>query len=410
MQVHLEKSGFTMHVFIDPVTRAEFSAREIRSRITASVNRSHQHEATRIGSEKLIRHVKQQLNETNDSVVTENMPGNIIASGNEPAVEKTESVNKQLPQTSFFDGPGSNFKTDEQSEAKDICVPEGATNSRPFSKTRHSFSPSLVGSFLVNLDLSVFVQHSCIIFIDDVSFSSYSREVIRVSFDNVLIVYSPGTEKQRSLNNKITKQEHNFLVCVGCLQIDNQMFRQGSYDFGVVMMPQDSAQFRAVVLEDGVTPAHRLAIMRKNSMIVLDSVLHVRKKYELLSVRIEMKPVSLFLEDSFIFDIMQLVDSFVPTQLSHMSTEFISWQQLPSLVQYTSSSLRHPVRLQNLSVAALSMLISVHASLKLFIASDSTPLSVGAFDKSDICTTSWKLARALIMHYMAGAILRAGTL
>jgi vacuolar protein sorting-associated protein 13B len=55
-------------------------------------------------------------------------------------------------------------------------------------------------------------------------------------------------------------------------------------------------------------------------------------------------------------------------------------------------------------------LISVHASLKVFIASDKTPLVFGKFEKKGLSTTSHQLVRVLAMHYASGALFRAGKL
>lgn len=71
-------------------------------------------------------------------------------------------------------------------------------------------------------------------------------------------------------------------------------------------------------------------------------------------------------------------------------------------------ALVHPVWLQKLTIQPVNLLMSIHASLKLYIASDHTPLSFSEFERGPLCTTARQLVHALAMHYAAGALFRAG--
>lgn len=86
-------------------------------------------------------------------------------------------------------------------------------------------------------------------------------------------------------------------------------------------------------------------------------------------------------------------------ETSDLSTQVL--QSVQTLVQ--------PVRLQRLTIQPISLLVSIHASLKLYIASDHTPLSFSLFERGPVCTTARQLVHALAMHYAAGALFRAGT-
>jgi len=71
-------------------------------------------------------------------------------------------------------------------------------------------------------------------------------------------------------------------------------------------------------------------------------------------------------------------------------------------------ALVRPVRLRQLTIRPVHLLVSVHASLKLYIASHHTPLFFAAFERGPVCTTARQLVHALAMHYAAGALFRAG--
>lgn len=82
---------------------------------------------------------------------------------------------------------------------------------------------------------------------------------------------------------------------------------------------------------------------------------------------------------------------------------------LSAQVLQSVQTLVQPVRLQRLTIQPISLLVSIHASLKLYIASDHTPLSFSLFERGPVCTTARQLVHALAMHYAAGALFRAGT-
>lgn len=96
---------------------------------------------------------------------------------------------------------------------------------------------------------------------------------------------------------------------------------------------------------------------------------------------------------------LDVVMTRISPETSDLSAQVL--QSVQTLVQ--------PVRLQRLTIQPISLLVSIHASLKLYIASDHTPLSFSLFERGPVCTTARQLVHALAMHYAAGALFRAGT-
>ncbi|XP_014673464.1 PREDICTED: vacuolar protein sorting-associated protein 13B-like [Priapulus caudatus] len=347
VKVHLERSGYTMHLFIDPVTPAEFSAKEIRSRITAS--RGIVDEQTGEGSRRGQDTDAVSGARGNDGLGITAAPA--VNVEGRLSTEQSQNGRDLLPELRGQGTVYSQLKLGESAAQERRAETEDSNqvSSSPGAAVRRAETGGATLTRICDVDVSVFLQHCCVVLLDDLGFSTHSRDVVRVSADN--------------------QQHLNVLLCVGDVQIDNQMFGQGNYDFGVVLASQ------AGVREHGGGEG--------------------------------LKPVALFLEDTFLFDVARLVDGFIPTRLS--------WRRrrprprdLPSVVWRESAGARRPVRLQGLTVGPLSLLVSAHASLKLFLASDSTPLSFGAFERRDLCTTPWCLANALLRHYAAGAALRAG--
>lgn len=81
---------------------------------------------------------------------------------------------------------------------------------------------------------------------------------------------------------------------------------------------------------------------------------------------------------------------------------------IPDHIMVDAKILSAPLRLQNLKIEPVSILLSVHTSVHLYVALDHSPLYFGTFEKKNILTTPYRLGNALTMHYLSGAIFGAG--
>ena len=199
------------------------------------------------------------------------------------------------------------------------------------------------------------------------------------------------------------------MIGIGDLQIDNQMFGHGNYDFPVMLLKQSTSEPTLKIDEAFFekNSEDRIKELQKSFVCVCFSVCtDVLKSQSCVEkVNISAQPGILYLEDTFVYDTLRRIDRFMPTSMS-----VISWtnQVLPKEVKYTSNMLSKPIRLQDLVIQPIKLELSIHASLKLFIASDNTPLAFGRFEKSQVVTTSQQFVRSLVMHYASGALFRAG--
>jgi len=81
---------------------------------------------------------------------------------------------------------------------------------------------------------------------------------------------------------------------------------------------------------------------------------------------------------------------------------------IPEYIMIDSKILSKPLRLQNFVIEPLSILLSVHTSMRLYVALDHSPLYFGTFERKNLLTTPYRLGNALTMHYLSGAIFGAG--
>lgn len=115
-------------------------------------------------------------------------------------------------------------------------------------------------------------------------------------------------------------------------------------------------------------------------------------------IRINIQPISAFIEDVYITRLLEYFSIFIPTKL-------VLWPKRPKKINYSLNSilvgipdhvmwesviLARPITLQSLTIESLSLLLSVHSSVKLYIALDQSPLQFGRFERKRLVTTSYR--------------------
>ena len=373
VKIHIEHVGHTCHMFLDPVGRAEVSAREIRSRIK--------------DGKQITTTVVQMMSvdDVKDAKCT-------------PLTVNTDFSPTQSPVGTSVQSP----------------MTKGAGK---LVNNWQSNPPRL------RIEAGLVCQNMRIIVEDSVNDHSIIQEVLSICFDTLILSYFPI-----GLVDRLTMRRQCDLssieLAVNGIQIDNQLYDTGVYDFPVVLLPTPQPPNENVIIHPSKhfktkaifnCPVSELVVNfigQEQSMLLLSSQLCYdasTSKTIVQTVDIAISPLSLNIEDTFVYYVLKITDSFVPTQLkSSQPKHVLGSHQLPSDITDLSTAVCQPVRLQKINVSSLSVLLSVHASLKLFISSDHSPLSFVAFTRSGLITSGSQLTRAIIMHYASGALFRAG--
>ncbi|KAL4227239.1 Vacuolar protein sorting-associated protein 13B [Mactra antiquata] len=238
----------------------------------------------------------------------------------------------------------------------------------------------------------------------------YSRgETIRLTLDNLFLAQYPASDIVDSLS-----YYRNCVVCsVGDLQLDNQLHSNGNFDFPVVTVRQASESNKYVC---DIEQLSQLNMVEKHAVLKCDSILHIQlvfgsvngRSSVIETVECAMKPMSFYVEDTFIYHCIKEAEGFLQVPMSIPEPLPVAVRKLPSVVKSLSKSISSPIVIGQFCIQPVTMMMSVHASIKVFIASDHTPLSFGKFEKSYLRTTSYQLTRVLVMHYASGALFRAG--
>lgn len=263
------------------------------------------------------------------------------------------------------------------------------------------------------------------------------------------------------------------------LQIDNQLFNRGDFDFPVVMLGQKNEQRAAenpttsysyslhsssstMNENDHISQSTRIydliAKSRHDSLIsvrldfeVFDNV-HVNNigkcvKYRIFvyitelylfkftgikDVVVKTDYISLYIEDSYFTYLLKYFDKLNPQNLiirqqepeqrplsptskeisqnafGARSSSCVNGVYVPKKIIISSQLLGKPLRINKLTINEINLLLSVHSSIRMYIALDRSPLHFNVFERRNILTTHFKLGHSLAMHYLSGAIFGAG--
>uniref|UniRef100_UPI00358FB320 intermembrane lipid transfer protein VPS13B isoform X2 n=1 Tax=Myxine glutinosa TaxID=7769 RepID=UPI00358FB320 len=253
---------------------------------------------------------------------------------------------------------------------------------------------------------------------DDVSQPTMSSEFLRLSLDDALLTIGPGTMQEGSGASEPIAAFSNgssLELLVGNVQLDNQLFPRSAFHFPVILCRGEQAVAASSSASAGLghsfwpLESTTLEHFRQSCAIQMKANLAPSPfsgRTEVTDLELEFQPLQLYIEDTFLYHLKMLLATFslsLCRQLDHPQGQ-TALIEFPQLV----SALVLPIRLRHFTIRPLNLLVSVHASLRLYIASDQTPLSFSAFERHSLFTTPRELIHALTMHYAAGALFRAG--
>ncbi|CAL4195901.1 unnamed protein product [Meganyctiphanes norvegica] len=401
VKVRIERVGHTTHAFIDPVSRVEVSARDIRSRIAAEPSKGRVATSTNKG--RAVKVKEGILYEDNVS----------------QTVKEQDVINAEV--ASIDSGISEGSLSPSSPKVENVCKISS-------EKDRKDDSFKKVNRVIESKKTSVYYctfmcTQISLLLKDDVSNQEKITEIIRVTLDNFIISMRPKidlSEKLRALDYRV-KEQTDIIVFVGDAQIDNQLFTAGKYDFPVILIqqnPESAPHFSPLdPIERAVQISHNAAVFTLKLVIE-----HTPNQLCLYSVHLKIKPITIYAEDAVFYSLTEILSSFLPVgkqkplrywedkegdeEKEEVSAPVI--MKLPQEVLIKSNAMMQPIHMTHLTIDPIALLLSVHASVKLYLALDQSPLYFGAFHRSEILTTSYSLGHSLTMHYLSGALIRAG--
>ncbi|XP_077126992.1 intermembrane lipid transfer protein VPS13B isoform X1 [Ranitomeya variabilis] len=334
----------------------------------------------------------------------------------EPTVEWSDliDINNQGTQVVFLTGYGYVY-VDVVQQCGAIIItlsPEGRAGPVLTSLNRTPCQRIVFKSFITQLSVGIY---------DDITNYKASSELLRLNLDNVFLHLTPVASFLRQPCQEMLTDLtfgipvfYSLEVYCGDLQIDNQLYSKSNFHFPVLVCQEEKMECSRWPKAGSLSMSTKeLEEYKETSFCKLFITFSLEQNIcDLNELSFDLRPSRLYVEDTFVYYVKTLFDTYLPDNtLLEGQVKLVGSQlhhRLPDQVRQHASALVSPVRLRKLTVQPVNLLVSIHASLKLYIASDHTPLSFSVFERGPIFTTARQLIHALAMHYAAGALFRAG--
>lgn len=198
------------------------------------------------------------------------------------------------------------------------------------------------------------------------------------------------------------------------LQLDNQNYVCGQYDFPVVLCSQELYERKPIV-----PPVHYLdrtyQNLRNRALMVHFSIGFFEDEMKLHSIVCTFSPMRMYIEDSYLNCLLDAIVDCTPSNCAYSAEQSSSRitlssgeYLLPRVVVGQATCIAEPLQIREFEIEPLTMLLSVHTSIRLYIALDHSPLSFSTYNRQHILTMPLRFGQSLSMHYLSGAIFGAG--
>ncbi|XP_077951726.1 intermembrane lipid transfer protein VPS13B isoform X2 [Gasterosteus aculeatus] len=281
------------------------------------------------------------------------------------------------------------------------------------------------------LSCRVLLREVSVVLSDDITNPSGSVELLRLTLTKLLLSLGPvptapppsglvaDTNSGATPVSALMPDPSLIEVHCSSLQVDNQLYNRASFHFPVLLCQDQrggaepggpwSSDANPTQSPEALEEFKRSCFLQLRMMLAGD-------RCTAEEITFQLQPARVYLEDTFVYYIKTLFHTYIPDSAMASATAGTQKRSrgsgsdsiLPAQVLESVQALVHPVRLQKLTIQPVNLLVSIHASLKLYIASDHTPLSFSLFERGPLCTTARQLVHSLAMHYAAGALFRAG--
>ncbi|XP_076678481.1 vacuolar protein sorting 13B isoform X2 [Andrena cerasifolii] len=372
----MQNRCYTTFISIVPISQVEVSARDIRSRL---------------------------LRKENDTKDVETVYNRLSDQLEDDKIIHVQSSDSSTSVTTFFSAQDDTLSTEAVNPPR-INLRQLMANVEDVNTSRNDDAKITEESTSKEGSATICLRGVTIIIMHDINENAQRIEVASLSMTDVIVTVAA---RSRMMNVR---------AFIGDLQLDNQLFDQGGFDFPVVLISQSPLVTRETGYYTNNCLMNKLEHIRENSLIAIDYVLENQGQLKASKeLYIKIAPISAYVEDTYITQLLNYATSMVPPRFLALddvkeTPTLISTSgvYIPDYIMVDAKILSTPLRLQNLKIEPVSILLSVHTSVRLYVALDHSPLYFGTFEKKNILTTPYRLGNALTMHYLSGAIFGAG--
>lgn len=241
-----------------------------------------------------------------------------------------------------------------------------------------------------------------VVVIDEVSTTGCPVELLRLTVDGVEFSHSV-VGKTVEHSQEYTVASHNDVkVSINSVQLDNQLV-DDLYEFAVVLMPTDP------LLRLSSRKRQRRSSVRKHLLLFQCAYeTSVSSNIFIHSMNVIVDPLTVFIEDTLLYRLADALGSFAPSLSSSSTPRIPAINERTDDVLLRTSSVINPLVIGWFRIEAVSLRVTCHGSVKLFVAVDETPLSLAPFEFAPVYTTPSVLIQRLLYHYATSALFKAG--
>lgn len=255
---------------------------------------------------------------------------------------------------------------------------------------------------VINADL--FICQLSVTVIDEITNFRIPYEVLRLTAEGVAVTHSLGRISED--NGRICPE---WILRIGAFQIDNQL-QDDNFEFQVILVPSNSPLSQR---KPSTTRRPALSSSAVKPLTCIKCVYEPGTSSSgvfLSCVDISLEPLTLYIEDTFLYRLGSMASSFLPPSLLQSSGSAESQHFSCFKVLDVTHSNIHPFLLGELKITPLTVNVTLHASVKLFLSVDDSPLSLGHFHLSPVFLPASALIQKLSYHYLTAALFKAGWL
>jgi vacuolar protein sorting-associated protein 13B len=228
-------------------------------------------------------------------------------------------------------------------------------------------------------------------------------EIISLSVNDLIVEYV----------NTLRKLKINFLK----LQVDNELFHTGNYDFPVLVCNRENISKKSVDIDSLTAYAYDVFEIIENQMLSNNfsiDVIFFEHNGLVSDISVTFQPLRVYVEDSYVTILLDLLYDCIQINNNKIADEWKGLMDDGDLIYVPNSIYNHavllsePIRINSLKISSLSVLLSVHACRHIYIALDHSPLDFSPYEKKNIYTLALKMGNSIGMHYLSAAIFGAG--
>lgn len=270
---------------------------------------------------------------------------------------------------------------------------------QPYDKeSSESVTRQCVSSSQSDINVDLFICQLSLTVIDEVTNFRNPYEVLRMTAEGVALTHS-----LKSSPGDYGRVCPELTLRIGAFQIDNQL-EDDTYEFSVILAPsvaplspRKTPLPKRPASRSGVKPLISIKCLYEPGTCVSDIFLNC--------VDIYLQPVTFYIEDSFLYRLGDVVTSFLPPLILYSRESTRS--PLTKVLDVTQTNIQ-PFVMGELKITPVTLNVTLHASAKLFLSVDDSPLSLGHFHLSPVFLPSPALFQKLTYHYVTAALFKAG--